>query len=113
MNPSLWHPVQRQAFWEIEFTKVHLGEIDLDLKGAAGAGAGAIIDTSTSLSGLHSTTARTFNHQIGAQRHWFHKNLYTLDCPTVKHLPDLTLVFGKYNYTLQSSDYVLEIEGTC
>ncbi|KAF9288210.1 Vacuolar protease A [Mortierella alpina] len=100
-----WHDVRRQVHWEIDLTKVRLGEVEIEL-----AATGAIIDTGTAILWMQPPPLTTrLNRQIGAKNLIF-KDIYTLDCSTVPDLPDLTLVFGKYSYTLKSSDYVLQTD---
>jgi saccharopepsin len=51
------------------------------------------------------------NTQIGAKRSW--NGQYQIDCAKVPKLPDLTFYFDGKPYTLQGSDYVLDVQGTC
>ncbi|KAF9957309.1 Vacuolar protease A [Mortierella alpina] len=114
MDPNLftgeiqWHKVQRRGFWEIELTRVQLGEEKIDL-----APAGAAIDTGTSLFGMPPTMAVRLNRQLGAKKFMDRWGLYTVDCSKVPDLPDLTFQLGPYNYTLKASEYVLELEESC
>ncbi|KAF9935694.1 Vacuolar protease A [Mortierella alpina] len=109
-----WHPVRRPGYWEIDLTKVQLGDTVMNLAAEAEAVAtGAGIDTGTSLIGMPTPIARRFNDQIGAKEDLKHEGVYTLECSKIPFLPDLTFDFGIHNYTLQGSDYVLGVDGTC
>ncbi|KAF9980210.1 Vacuolar protease A [Mortierella antarctica] len=100
-----WHNVRRKGYWEIDLTKVRLGDDEIDLA------AGAVIDTGSSLIVLQTTTADMINNQIGAKKNY--AGQYTVECSAVPNLPEFTFFFGKNNYTLQGSDYILEAGGSC
>ncbi|KAF9574946.1 Vacuolar protease A [Mortierella alpina] len=100
-----WHNVRRKGYWEIDLNKVRLGDDEIDLE------AGAVIDTGSSLIVLQTTTADMINNQIGAKKNY--AGQYTVECSTVPNLPEFTFFFGKQNYTLKGSDYVLEAGGSC
>lgn len=51
------------------------------------------------------------NTQIGAKKSW--NGQYTVDCATVPSLPDLTFNLGGKPYPLKSTDYILNLQGTC
>lgn len=75
---------------------------------------GSITDLSllgTSLIALPTDIAEMINTQIGAKKSW--NGQYTVDCNTVEALPDLTFKFGGKPYTLSSTDYTLNVQGTC
>jgi len=99
-------PVRRKAYWEVELESVTLGDDTLELENT-----GAAIDTGTSLIALPTDVAEMINAQIGAKKSW--NGQYTVDCATVAGLPDLTFKFGGKPYSLQGSDYVLNVQGTC
>lgn len=65
----------------------------------------------TSLIVLPTDIAEMLNTQIGAKRSW--NGQYQLDCSKVPALPDLTFYFGGKPYALKSTDYVLNLQGTC
>ncbi|CAN6611389.1 saccharopepsin [Trichomonascus vanleenenianus] len=99
-------PVRRKAYWEVQFDSISLGDetAHLDKTGAA-------IDTGTSLIALPSGLAEILNAQIGAEKSW--SGQYTIDCNKRASLPDLTLNFDGYNFTLSAYDYTLEVGGSC
>lgn len=99
-------PVRRKAYWEVSFESITLGDETAELDGT-----GAAIDTGTSLLALPSGLAEILNAQIGAKKSW--SGQYSIDCDSRDSLPDLTLNFGGYNFTLSPYDYTLEISGTC
>jgi len=99
-------PVRRKAYWEVELESVTLGDDTLELENT-----GAAIDTGTSLIALPTDIAEMINTQIGAKKSW--NGQYTVDCNTVEALPDLTFKFGGKPYTLSSTDYTLNVQGTC
>lgn len=65
----------------------------------------------TSLIAVPTDVAEMLNTQIGAKRSW--TGQYTVECSTVPSLPDLTFYFDGKPYPLGSSDYILDIGGTC
>ncbi|KAF8138725.1 Asp-domain-containing protein [Boletus edulis] len=85
-------PVRRKAYWEVELERVAFGDDVLDLDNT-----GAAIDTGTSLIALPTDVAEMINTQIGAKRSW--NGQYTVDCSKP--------------YALKSTDYILNIQGTC
>jgi len=99
-------PVRRKAYWEVELEKVSFGDDVLDLENT-----GAAIDTGTSLIALPTDVAEMLNTQIGAKKSW--NGQYTVDCSTVPSLPDLTFHLGGEPYPLKSSEYILNLQGTC
>lgn len=48
---------------------------------------------------------------IGAKKSW--SGQYTVDCNTVKDLPELSFTFGGKKYPLTGEDYILNLQGTC
>ncbi|KAI9574451.1 Asp-domain-containing protein [Boletus coccyginus] len=99
-------PVRRKAYWEVELEKVSFGDDVLELDNT-----GAAIDTGTSLIALPTDVAEMLNTQIGAKRSW--TGQYTVDCAKVPSLPDLTFYFDGKPYPLKSTDYILDLAGTC
>jgi saccharopepsin len=99
-------PVRRKAYWEVELEKVAFGDDELELDNT-----GAAIDTGTSLIALPTDIAEMINTQIGAKKSW--NGQYTVDCKTVPNLPDLTFYLGGVPYPLKSTDYILDVQGTC
>ncbi|EGW32988.1 uncharacterized protein SPAPADRAFT_60314 [Spathaspora passalidarum NRRL Y-27907] len=101
-----WLPVRRKAYWEVSFEGIGLGDEYAELSKT-----GAAIDTGTSLITLPSSLAEIINAKIGAQKSW--SGQYQIDCAKRDSLPDLTLTFSGYNFTLSAYDYVLEVGGSC
>lgn len=101
-----WLPVRRKAYWEVSFQGIGLGDEYAEL-----AKTGAAIDTGTSLITLPSSLAEIINAKIGATKSW--SGQYQVDCATRDSLPDLTLNFGGYNFTLSAYEYTLEVSGSC
>lgn len=101
-----WLPVRRKAYWEVKFEGIGLGEEYAELQGH-----GAAIDTGTSLIALPSGLAEILNAEIGAKKGW--SGQYAIDCDTRATLPDLTLNFNGYNFTITPYDYTLEVSGSC
>lgn len=101
-----WLPIRRKAYWEVKFDGIGLGKEYADLKNH-----GAAIDTGTSLITLPSQLAEIINAQIGAEKSW--NGQYTIDCNARASLPDLTLTFDGYNFTISPYDYTLEVSGSC
>ncbi|WLF78092.1 aspartic proteinase precursor [Lodderomyces elongisporus] len=101
-----WLPVRRKAYWEVAFEGLGLGDEYAEL-----IQTGAAIDTGTSLITLPSTLAEIINAKIGATKSW--SGQYQVDCDKRDSLPDLTLTFSGYNFTLSAYDYILEVGGSC
>ncbi|KAF8980911.1 Vacuolar protease A [Entomortierella lignicola] len=100
-----WHDVRRKAYWEIDLNKIKLGDEEVELS------AGAVIDTGSSLIVLETSMADMINKEIGAKKNY--AGQYTVECSTVPSLPDFSFFFGKTEYKLKSSDYILNAGGTC
>lgn len=101
-----WLPVRRKAYWEVSFDGIGLGDEYAELTST-----GAAIDTGTSLITLPSSLAEIINAKIGATKSW--SGQYQIECDKRDSLPDLTLTFAGYNFTLSPYDYTLEISGSC
>ncbi|ODV85493.1 hypothetical protein CANARDRAFT_28281 [[Candida] arabinofermentans NRRL YB-2248] len=101
-----WLPVRRKAYWEVSFDGIGLGSEFASLEGH-----GAAIDTGTSLIALPSQLAEILNTEIGAKKSW--SGQYSIECDTRDSLPDLTLNFDGYNFTISPYDYTLEVSGSC
>ena len=99
-------PVRRKAYWEVSFDGIGLGDEYAELTST-----GAAIDTGTSLITLPSALAEIINSKIGAKKGW--SGQYLVDCESRDSLPDLTLNFAGYNFTLTAYDYTLEVSGSC
>lgn len=73
-----WHNVRRKGFWEIDLTKISLGDEEIDLE------AGTIIDTSNSMIVLPTDLAEMINDQIGAKKNMDGRHI--IDCSAVASL---------------------------
>ncbi|KAF9898450.1 Vacuolar protease A [Lobosporangium transversale] len=100
-----WYKVRRKGYWEIDLNKIQLGDESVDLE------AGAVIDTGSSLIVLETALAEMINKQIGATKNY--AGQYVVDCNLVPSLPDFSFFFGKKEYKLSGSDYVLNAGGSC
>ena len=65
----------------------------------------------TSLITLPTDIAEMVNAQIGAKKSW--NGQYQVDCSKVPNLPEFSFYFGGKAYPLKSTDYILEVQGTC
>jgi len=99
-------PVRRKAYWEVELEGIWLGEDGTEL-----ANTGAAIDTGTSLIAAPTAYADMINSAIGAKPGT--GGIAQIDCDLIPTLPDLTFTFSGKNYTLTSSDYILNLAGSC
>mgnify|MGYP002715323967 CR=1 FL=1 len=99
-------PVRRRGYWEVSLDKVGFADEELELQNT-----GAAIDTGTSLIAMPTDVAEILNKEIGAERTWMGQ--YVLDCDKVAQLPPLTFYFDNKPYTLNGTDYVLNLQGTC
>ena len=100
-----YHNVRRKGYWEIDLTKVVLGDEQVELN------SGAVIDTGSSMIVLEKALAEMINKQIGAKKNF--GGQYVVECSTVSSLPDFSFFFGETRYTLKGSDYVLKAGGSC
>ncbi|KAG0266469.1 Vacuolar protease A [Mortierella polycephala] len=100
-----WHNVRRKGYWEIDLNKIKLGDEEVELD------SGAVIDTGSSLIVLQTAMAEMINKEIGAKRNY--AGQYTIECDVVPSLPEFSFFFGKKEYKLQGSDYVLNAGGSC
>ena len=100
-----WYNVRRKGYWEIDLNKIKLGDEEVDLEG------GAVIDTGSSLIVLETALAEMINNQIGAKKNY--AGQYTIECDKVPSLPEFSFFFGKKEYKLKGSDYVLNAGGSC
>ncbi|KAI6013047.1 Asp-domain-containing protein [Pisolithus marmoratus] len=88
----IYAPVHRTAYWELD-------------------NAGAVIDTGTSLIATPVDSAEQFSAIIGATSSW--TGQYVVDCSNVPSLPDLVFYLDGKPYPLNSSDYIIEVQGIC
>ncbi|KAG0365772.1 Vacuolar protease A [Gamsiella multidivaricata] len=100
-----WYSVRRKGYWEIDLNKIRLGDETVEL------GGGAVIDTGSSLIVLETALSDMINKQIGATKNY--AGQYTIDCAAVPDLPEFAFTFGKKEYKLQGSDYILNAGGSC
>ncbi|KAK6357126.1 Vacuolar protease A [Orbilia javanica] len=101
-----WVDVRRKAYWEVAFDSITFGDQTSELESW-----GAVLDTGTSLITLPSDYAEMLNAQIGATKGW--NGQYTVPCEEVPNLPDLTFNLGGTNFTIEATDYTLQIQGSC
>lgn len=103
-----WAPVIRKGYWEVHLEKVFLGDEEIDLGTLT---MGAAIDTGSSLFAVPTATAEQIANMVGATKTW--NGQYTVDCDTLRILPDLTLTFNGKHFTLKGKDYVLKAQNQC
>ncbi|TIB30905.1 hypothetical protein E3P84_03150 [Wallemia ichthyophaga] len=99
-------PLRRKGYWEVDLEKLSFGDEEVELENT-----GAAIDTGTSLIAIPTDMAEMLNTMIGAKKTW--TGQYTVDCATVKDLPELSFTFGGKKYPLRGEDYILNLQGTC
>ncbi|KAJ7136245.1 aspartic peptidase A1 [Mycena filopes] len=100
-------PVRRRAYWEVELDRVSFRGETLEFDD----GAGAAIDTGTSLIVAPTVIAELINDMIGAKKSW--NGQYTIDCDKIPSLPEFNFYFNSKAYPLQSSEYILDVKGSC
>ncbi|KAJ7141532.1 aspartic peptidase A1 [Mycena filopes] len=66
---------------------------------------------STSLIVAPTVIAELINDMIGAKKSW--NGQYTIDCDKISSLPVFTFYFNGKPYPLQSSEYILDVRGSC
>ncbi|KAJ9066960.1 aspartic proteinase precursor [Entomophthora muscae] len=101
-----WVPVTRKGYWEVSLDKVAFGDEEVELPKT-----GAAIDTGSSLLVVPSDLADMINRFIGAKKGF--GGQYSVECDQVPSLPELTLTFGGQPFTLQGSDYILQVQNQC
>jgi len=99
-------PLRRKAYWEVDLDAIAFGD-----EVAEQENTGAILDTGTSLNVLPSALAELLNKEIGAKKGY--NGQYTIECDKVSSLPDITFTLAGSNYSLPSTDYILEVQGSC
>ncbi|KAL9530875.1 Vacuolar protease [Sphaerulina musiva] len=99
-------PLRRKAYWEVDLDAITFGKQTAEIDAT-----GAILDTGTSLIALPSTLAELLNKEIGAKKSY--NGQYTVDCSARDSLPDLTFTLTGHNFTIDSYDYILEVQGSC
>lgn len=100
-------PVIRKGYWEVSFPYFKIG----DKKFALDKSGRAAIDTGTSLIAGPTEEVAQINAIIGAKKGW--QGIYTVPCESVPSLPEMTFAFGDHEFTLASSDYILQQQGNC
>jgi saccharopepsin len=99
-------PLRRKAYWEVDLDAITFGPDTVDFDNT-----GVILDTGTSLIVLPSTLAELINREIGAKKGA--NGVYTVDCSKRTSAPDMTFNLSGHNFTIDASDYIVELQGTC
>ncbi|KAI9654592.1 MAG: Vacuolar protease A [Alyxoria varia] len=99
-------PLRRKAYWEVDLDAITFGDQTAEIDNT-----GAILDTGTSLLALPSTLAELLNKEIGAKPGF--NGQYTIECDKRDSLPDLTFTLTGKNFSITSTDYILEVQGNC
>ena len=93
-----WLPSASRAYWELEFDRVELGGVALDVCPGR-ARCRAALDSGTSLITAPSPHARRISRALAVAR----------DCSNMATLPALSFIVGGLNLTLRAEDYVLAV----
>ena len=101
-----WVPVSSPVYWSVVHTSIKYGTTTIT------GGSRAIIDTGTSLiigptlviNKLHLLMKATYNISYG---------LYAVACSRVATLPTITFNFGGKLLSLTSSQYIMNLNGSC
>ncbi|KAF6020114.1 cathD [Bugula neritina] len=98
-------PVSKQGYWQFKMDGLWInGKMSPDL---CVGGCQAIADTGTSLLAGPTAEITKLNDFIGATP--LAAGEYTVDCNKVSSLPSIGFVLGGKQFTLQGSDYILQV----
>lgn len=99
-------PVTRQGYWQFNMDKIALSDY-------SSTNVAAIADTGTSLlAGPKADVAALIAKMPGTKSIPLTGET-TIDCGSVKDLPDLTFTLAGKDFTLTGSEYVLNVSGEC
>lgn len=97
-------PLISDTYWEAQLD-------GLTLNGASVTTATKVVlDTGTSILAGPSADVKALADKVGAKPFFLNPAEYTIDCSLVASLPPLTFTIGGVDFTLQGSDYVINVE---
>ena len=106
-----WSPVTRKGYWEVDLEDLAVGKDS----GFCHSSKRAAIDTGTSLIAGPTRDVDAIARKVGATKQF--TGMYTVDCGTIKDMPDITFSIGqgskKKNFPLTATEYVLKSQGIC
>jgi len=99
-------PLTSESYWEVSLDAMAFGG-----KPVISSAQKAIIDSGTSLLAGPTDQVAALAKQVGAKSVLGKE--YVIDCSQKSSLPDLKVTLGGKDFTLTSSDYVLQVSGQC
>lgn len=100
-----WVPLTAKTYWQFALDDVRIG-------GTSYSNATqAIADSGTSLLAGPTAVIGDLNMKIGAKP--IPGGEWTIDCSTIPNLPPVTFTINGNDFTLEGSDYVLNVSGEC
>ncbi|AGO11392.1 AaceriACR144Wp [[Ashbya] aceris (nom. inval.)] len=100
-----WLPVRRQAYWEVDFDSVTIGNENIPLENF-----GAAIDSGTSLITFPTELFNQFITKLSGVTRDRRGNVY-IDCASKKTAPVLTFGFGGHKFSITGDDYIIQVPG--
>ncbi|AAS51370.1 ACR144Wp [Eremothecium gossypii ATCC 10895] len=100
-----WLPVRRQAYWEVVFDSVTVGDDNIPLENY-----GAAIDSGTSLITFPSELFNQFISKLSGVTKDRQGNVY-VDCANKQTAPPLTFGFGGHKFSISGEDYIISVPG--
>jgi len=99
-----WHPITRQAYWQIAMDSVTIPTVDAEIR-ACENGCQAIVDSGTSLIAGPVEDVKRINKAIGALP--FINGEWLVDCKKLDRMPDITFTLSGKKYTLGPYQYTM------
>merc|ERR1711972_575730 len=99
-------PLTSETYWEVSLDAMSFGG-----KPVISSAQKAIIDSGTSLLAGPKDMVAALAQQVGAKS--LMGKEYTVDCSQKSSLPDLKVTLGGKEFTLTSTDYVLQVSSQC
>jgi cathepsin D len=100
-----WHPITRQAYWQIAMDSVTIPSVDSEINFGCDGGCQVIVDSGTSLIAGPKEDVTRINKAIGAIP--FINGEWLVDCKKLDRMPDITFTLGGNKYTLTPYQYTM------
>ena len=93
-----WHPITRQAYWQIAMDSVTIPSVDSEINFGCDGGCQVIVDSGTSLIAGPKDDVTRINKAIGALP--FINGEWLVDCKKLDRMPDITFTLGGKKHTV-------------